>query len=315
MTGFEVTGEVAAAGPVWIASYMKTGNTWMRLMLMHLLKPESSGWTPDQAISVGNGPLPRLHIERGSLIDTAMLTADEQDLLRPRVCDAEARATTERCFFKTHDAYRLNRDGAPIHGESAGQAALYLVRDPRDIALSLAPFWGWPLDKAVAFMNNPEADLQGIPKRFSIQIFQKTLDWSGHVASWLDQKRVPTLVIRYEDLRAAPAHWLTRAVEFLKLQASQADIARAVELTDFDRLKRQEETYGFFERFQPDTIFFRQGKSGEGRKLLGLDLRRAIEQAHGSTLERLGYRCGDDVVLSTDQRKEDGSSLAFRAEN
>ncbi|KQX20754.1 hypothetical protein ASD39_04140 [Sphingomonas sp. Root50] len=277
---------------------MKSGNTWMRLMLMHLLKPKDGGWTPDRAIDVGTGPLPRVNIESASLLDTSLLTADEQDLLRPRLCDAEARAETERCFFKSHDAYRFNRDGVPIHGESAGQAALYLVRDPRDIALSLAPFWGWSLDRTVAFINDPDADLQGIPKHFSQQIFQKTLDWSSHISSWLDQTRVPILVIRYEDLRASPVRWLTRAVEFLGLRVAAADIARAVELTDFDRLRREEETHGFSERFRVGTTFFRRAEPGEGRTLLDRPLRQAIERAHGAMMERLDYTCEDGVAVS-----------------
>jgi len=282
-------------GPVWIASYMKSGNTWMRLMLMHLLSP-GDDWTPDQAITVGTGPMPRSNIERDSLVDTSLLTAAEQDLLRPRLFDAEVRAATDRCFFKSHDAYRLNGEGVPIHGESAGQAALYLVRDPRDIALSLASFWGWPVGQAVAFLNHPDADLQGIPKRFSQQIFQKPLDWSGHVSSWLDQKRVPTLLIRYEDLRGAPVRWLTRAVEFLGLRVSAAAIARAVELTDFDRLKRGEETHGFSERFRADTAFFRRAEPGESRALLDREQRWLIERSHGSVMERLGYLQEDGVA-------------------
>lgn len=294
-----MTGRGAGDGPVWIASYMKSGNTWMRLMLMHLLQPrgEDDAWRPDQAISVGTGPLPRANIERASLLDTALLTAEEQDLLRPRLCDAEARAKSERCFFKSHDAYRFNRDDLPIHGEIAGQAALYLVRDPRDVALSLAPFWGWSLDRTVAFLNDPDADLQGIPKRFSQQIFQKCLDWSSHVSSWLDQERVPILVIRYEDLKVSPAAWLAKAAEFLELRISDADIERAVALTDFDRLKREEETYGFSERFRPDTSFFRRAEPGEGRTLLDRDLRTAIERAHGTVMARLGYSCEDGIAI------------------
>lgn len=268
---------------------MKSGNTWMRLMMMHLLKPHEESWTPDQQITVGTGPLPRSDIERASFIDTSLLSADEQDLLRPLLCDAEAREQPERCFFKTHDAYRFNRDGAPIHGSAPRQAALYLVRDPRDIAISLATFWNWSRERTVAFMNNPEGDLQGIPRHFSRQIFQKTLDWSAHIASWLEQDRVPTLPIRYEDLRAAPGHWLARALDFLEIRASTAEIDRAVQLTDFKRLKREEEAHGFSERFKPEIPFFRRGETGEGRALLAPELLASIERVHAPMMARLGY--------------------------
>jgi len=296
-----VTSFRRAEGPVWIASYMKSGNTWMRLMMMHLLKPDAGQWTPDQQITVGTGPLPRANIDEASFIETALLSADEQDLLRPRLCDAEAREAADRCFFKTHDAYRLNRDGIPVHGTSSGQAALYLVRDPRDIALSLATFWNWTLQRTVSFMNDPEADLHGVPKHFSKQIFQKTQDWSSHVASWLEQDRVPVLPIRYEDLRAAPAIWLTRAAEFLGIGASPDQIRGAVEFTDFARLQREEARHGFAERFKPEIPFFRRAEPGEGRALLDPDLVASIEHAHGRLMDRLGYsrESGTAIAIAT----------------
>lgn len=286
-------------GPVWIASYMKSGNTWMRLMMMHLLKPEAAQWTPDQHITVGTGPLPRSIIDEASLIETSLLTAEEQDLLRPRLCDAEARAEADRCFFKSHDAYRFNREGIPVHGASAGQVALYLVRDPRDIAVSLATFWNWSPCRTVAFMNDPQGDLQGIPRHFSKQIFQKTQDWSSHVASWLDQDVVPTLLIRYEDLLASPAEWLTRALEFLKIRVAPGDVERAIAFTDFARLQREELKHGFSERFKPEIPFFRRAEPGEGRALLDSDLVDSLERAHGLMMERLGYPRGREAAART----------------
>ena len=145
-------------------------------------------------------------------------------------------------------------------------------------------------------MNDPEADLQGIPKHYSRQIFQKTQDWSSHVASWLDQDAVPVLLIRYEDLRAAPAMWLSRALEFLKIPFSSGDIQRAVNFTDFDRLKREEAVHGFSERFKPDVPFFRSAVPGEGRTLLDRDLVASIERVHGPMMDRLGYSRESNVA-------------------
>ena len=286
MTGADVDGH---RGTVWIASYMKSGNTWMRLMLMHLLSPQDRPWTPDQEISIGTGPLPRTWIEQASLIDTSLLTAAEQDLLRPRLCDAEGSSAAGRCYFKTHDAYRYNSVGEPIHGINPGQAALYLVRDPRDVAVSLARFWGFSLGRTVSFLNDPDADLQGIPRRFSQQIFQKTGDWSAHVASWLDQDRVPVLLIRYEDLRREPSVWLKRALDFLGVPVPAADVARAIELTAFERLQAAERVHGFTEQSRPGVPFFRRAEPGEGTRVLEPDLMDALQRAHGPMMDRLGY--------------------------
>jgi aryl sulfotransferase len=281
-----------AAEIVWLASYPKAGNTWMRLLLMHLLDHAAESWMPDEPIGTGHGnPIQRNQLEELCLTDVSLLSPEECDLLRPRLYAALLQSVPGRLMLKTHDAYRLNRDGQPVLAANVAQRALYLVRDPRDVAVSLAAFWNESIERTVAFMNRADASLAGSPRNFNKQLHQRLYDWSGHVRSWLDQDRLPVLLVRYEELRAAPATWLGRVADFLGVAATQADLERAVRLTSFEQLQHAERQRGFCEHPRRTAPFFRRAQPGEWREALPAAALAAIEQIHGPMMERLGYPC------------------------
>ncbi len=282
----------SATDIVWLASYPKAGNTWIRLLLMHLLNPAAESWLPDQVIGLGNGnPIHRRQIEELCLADVSLLSHEECDLLRPRLYATLTQSIPGRLLLKTHDAYRLNRDGQPVLGASVPQRALYLVRDPRDVAVSLAAFWNTSIEYAVAIMNQADASLASSARIFNEQLHQRLHDWSGHVRSWLDQQRLPVLLVRYEDLRTAPLAWLTRVADFLEVATTRTELERAVRLTSFERLQHAERQYGFCEHSRRTGPFFRRAQPGEWREALPAAALAAIEQAHGPMMQRLGYRC------------------------
>jgi aryl sulfotransferase len=282
----------AATEIVWLASYLKAGNTWVRLLLMHLLNPAAESWTPDQPIGTTAGtPIHRSQAEELCHLDASLLSPEESDLLRPLLYEALIQSVPGRLVLKTHDAFRRNRDGRPVLSARVPQKALYLVRDPRDVAVSLAAFWNRSIERTVAFMNRPDASLAGLPGAFNKQLYQQLHDWSGHVRSWLDQQDLAVLVVRYEELRAAPVACLERIAGFLKIPATPPDLERAVRLTDFARLQRAEERHGFLEHSRSSAPFFRRAQPGEWREALPANLQLSLEQAHGACMQRLGYAC------------------------
>lgn len=290
---------------VWLASYPKAGNTWMRLLLMYLLRPDAADWTPDQPLSrTVINPLHRSHVEELCLLDASMLTPTESDLLRPRLYEVAARSTLQadagQHFFKVHDAYRYNSAGIPVLGDSPGQKAVYLVRDPRDVAISLAVFTNQTTAAAVDAMNRQDHFLAAASCRFNAQVSQHLLDWSGHARSWLDQERIPVLLVRYEDLRAAPATWLQQVADFVGLRASRAQIEHAVRMTRFERLQQAEARHGFGEHLgSASSRFFRRAEPGEWRQMLEPQLVLALEAAHWRMMQRLGYALSDAATQMT----------------
>jgi aryl sulfotransferase len=197
----------------------------------------------------------------------------------------------EECrYVKLHDAFRLGADGAPLLGLGRARGAVYLIRDPRDVAISLAHHNGSSIDAAIRLLNSPDGALADKPTRRFRQLPQVTGDWSGHVDGWMGQSSLPLHAIRYEDLLADTAGILSKALRFLDIEADPARIGRAVRFADFQELRRQERAEPFVEGWAKSSApFFRSGRAGAWREVLSDAQSAAIEAAHGPVMRRFGY--------------------------
>lgn len=288
---------------IWLASYPKSGNTWMRVLLANLT---ADG---DQAVDINRLPggiaSARGPFDRLTLIDSSLLSHAEIDALRPRVHAAQAAGDVagddddeERDadlpvrFVKVHDAYLHAPGGEPLlAGARAAAGAIVIVRDPRDVAPSLANHSRFGIDEAIAFMNDAGACFSGRTDRAHLQLRQRLLTWSAHIASWLSQTDIPVHLVRYEDLQADTERVLRDALVFAQHEASAAQIARAARLAGFAQLRAQEQAKGFREapRSRPGGRFFRRGEAGAWRDELTLEQVARIEERHAAMMQRLGY--------------------------
>ena len=286
---------------IWLASYPKSGNTWMRMLIANL---SAGGDTPIDINDVrfdGGMASARAPFERLSLIDSALLTYDESDRIRPLLYramrnsagdeeDGDISASAQ--FIKVHDAYTFTADGdALLGGSEAADGAILVVRDPRGVAPSLASHLGLSIDQAIAFMQDVNASFCGAPGRFYNQLRQQLPGWTGHTASWLDQRDLPVAVVRYEDLQSNTADELRRVLDFAGHDATDEQIERAVRFADFKELQRQEREKGFGEAPRPHANgnFFRRGVADGWRDELTDDQIARIEAAHAPMMRRLGY--------------------------
>ena len=284
---------------IWLASYPKSGNTWMRVLLANLA---ADG---DQAVDINRLPggiaSARAPFDRLTLIDSSLLSHAEIDALRPRVHAAQAAGDVasdddeERVadlpvrFVKVHDAYvRTSNGEALLAGAHAASGAIVIVRDPRDVAPSLANHSRFGIDEAIAFMNDAGACFSGRTDRAHLQLRQRLLTWSAHIASWLSQTDIPVHLVRYEDLQADPVATLRAALDFAQHQASDAAIGRAVRLSAFDGIAAQERQSGFREA-PSQRRFFRRGTAGAWRDELTPAQVARIEEDHAAMMRQLGY--------------------------
>jgi sulfotransferase family protein len=290
---------------IWLASYPKSGNTWLCVLIANVMAKVKSPIDINK-IFIGGSAGNREILDYFTLIDSSLLTHDEIDCLRPRTYEAIARGgfhrnrdTTEPLwpirFFKAHDAYTANPAGESLFGDSA-YGAIVIVRDPRDVAPSLANHLGCSIDEAITFMNDNDAGFYRNTDRQGVQLRQKVHSWSANVASWLDQTDIPIHLVRYEDLRKAPAETLGCALAFAGLAASDQEIRRAVAFSDFAALRQQEQQKGFDQAPRPGTTFFRRGAVGSWRDELTRDQVAGVESHHARMMRRLGY----DLSYATD---------------
>jgi hypothetical protein len=271
-------------GLVWLASYPKSGNTWMRVLLHNLMagSPEPADinvlWHEETLVG-------RWRFGDDMLVDSDLLHWRELESLRPLHCDFVADTLKTAFFYKTHDRF-TGRAGQPVLGTRA-RAALYLVRDPRDVAISLSHHAGISLDRAIAVMMDEARESGG-----GIQVRYLQGDWAGHVSGWTGQDLIPTKIVRYEDLRSDTVAAVTEALTFLGGTGTEAEIERAVVHSRLSELQRQEAARGFREA-RPGQRFFRSGRIGEWREVLTASQRRLIEEWCGPLMLRLGYAPGE----------------------
>lgn len=270
-------------GIVWIASYPKSGNTWVRCLISSLLAEGASPDLDDLGNICPNG-VGRQWIENIVDIPTDDLTSQELALVRAdayRVLAAEGKQP--RCI-KVHDRY--DPELFPIEA-SAG--VVYIVRDPRDVAPSWACHMGVSLDNAISRMAKVDFCLGRSITNLNAQSPQILGSWSQHAESWLELETAPLLLLRYEDLLAEPVVQVARLAEFLGLGADRQLAARTADACRFDVLRQAEEAMGFIEKLEHMERFFRRGQSGVWSDALSATQQARILTDHGDTMSKLGY--------------------------
>ena len=272
---------------VWLASYLKSGNTWTRLLLANFLADSEQAVNINHILEAlpGFHPCDRGWFDRATGLSSSDCTNDEIEPLRPAALRAHAaEAAGGRQFCKVHDALH----DTALFPEDVSAGAVYLVRNPLDVAVSWAFHVGEEdFSRIVTRMNDRRYVLGG---GCDSQLRQRLLDWSGHVESWRSAP-FPVLVVRYEDLLADTVGQLARMTRFLGLDgaADESRLRRAAAAADFTRLQEQEARLGFRERHQLCGRFFRSGRSGDWRRHLSAAQARRITRRHGAVMRACGY--------------------------
>jgi aryl sulfotransferase len=280
-------------GIVWMASYPRSGNTWLRIFLANLLSEDSEGIDINELNDALDGVAIASHrkpFDDIAGIDSSELTPDEIDILRPRIYEAIAAANDKPLYVKVHDAFLLTPDGEPLMPVKATRAAVYIVRNPLDVAVSIGFFSGYhEFDLTIAQMADPDRVLSFRPDMLSEQLRQRLSTWSGHVTSWVDTKDIKCHIIRYEDMVQNPLDSFTAIVRFLGLPYDSSAIRNAIERARFDTLRGTEERRGFAAKPVEAQVFFREGRVGGWRDYLSASQATKIVADHRTVMERLGY--------------------------
>lgn len=244
---------------VWIASYPKSGNTWMRFLLHHYLFGE-----PKNSLEL-NRRIPDLHRPSGR-IDTSQ----------------------ERLLVKTH--FPLT-ESLPYLAMT--DRAVHIRRHPKDVLLSgmnYARLEGNRTPDAAAYARafiEAGGDPAWIEMGFGT--------WVSHAASWRTTDRFPVHSVSYEALRADTPGVFRGVLEFLGETVDEDRLSRAVELSDFARMQgieRQEKARGgesLFrggrESLQRGALFMNKGATGQTLAHIGPALDAAFDAAFAEAID------------------------------
>lgn len=275
-------------GLCWLASYPKSGSTWLRAMLTVYLDP-SRPLDLDRLVGFNDvDRLQRLIDETG--IDVALLDDADQAELRAALFRREAAAATSGPrFVKTHLANRhVSATTGQLFDQHCGRA-VYVLRHPFDVAVSYSHYVPQPLSRIVELMCSDETVLDRPGTGRPRVLAQPMTSWAGHVNSWVHQPALPVLTIRYEDMMDDAAGALSEAVDFVGLQRSTDALDAAVAATTFGRLSDSESRSGFRERAPLAERFFRRGIVGEGWEALTAGQRERLADSGGDVMDRFRY--------------------------
>jgi len=264
---------------LWLASYPKSGNTWLRCLYA--------------AYQFGGVSLKRI---QGSVGDVNPYiyhklspypnpSHKDQSLLRQAALLNEVHLADEKpVLVKTHFVNAQIDENYTIP-KTMTQGAMVIVRDPRDIALSFSRHLGKSVDDTIAAMNQYDFS---IVNKAGISSLLST--WSNNVATWVNEKRFPVEVMRYEDMQLHPARALRLLLGLKGVDDPDDDrIDHAVRVCGFKALQEKEAREGFAEASDHNDRFFNSGKCKQWLDGLTREQIEQIESDHGVVMKMMGY--------------------------
>jgi hypothetical protein len=280
----------------FLASYPKSGNTWCRVFLANYIGNTDEPVRLDELSGTEGIASERSFVDRWTGVESSLLTEGEIADFKMEGFRHMNRKLEARGLIKVHDAY-------PLHGEpdwfpaDAVAGVVYIVRNPLDVAKSLADHIGVSIDEAVCRLNDDNYALSETRSRLNLQFRQSLHSWSGHVESWLDGYKGQLCRIRYEDMLTEPEATFGKIVRALGYEYDEFRLKTAIRNSDFKVLKKDEQEHGFKERSRFTQSFFREGKSGAWRKYLSGQNVRDIVNRHRVLMTRLGYLSTGGEIL------------------
>jgi len=231
------------AGDVFLASYPRSGSTWLRFMLLEILAGQASGF------SNTNEMLPDVGKHQSGA----------------PVLPGNGR------LIKTHEPFRAEY-----------RKAIFLVRDPRDVALSEFAF-----HRALGLAGD---DFDVYLDQFLRRTVNPFGSWISHANSWVDAAgagRTQILQVNFEQLKRSPAPELERITDFLGMPEVRDRIPAAIANNSLQRMKEKEKAKP--QRTSARGNFIRSGSAGNWQSALTPQQAQLVQQYAGNLLARLGY--------------------------
>ena len=253
---------------LWIASYPKSGNTYMRSFLSSLIYTKDGRFNFNllkkiKQFDIGEQYQFVQKIDRHdySNLNDIKVVSKYWEMAQKRINEVG-----DSFIFKTHAA-NLMWQNYKYTDESRTLGVIYLIRDPRDVAVSYAHHFEKDIDMVINNMIKTDAQTTNPKKTIGTPLSS----WDVHIQSW-EMLNVPKLIIRYEDLIKKPEKIFSKIINFLKnnlkinFEINKQKFNSIIKNTNFKSLKKMEIEGGFPEQIST-RVFFRKGTYEAGKEL------------------------------------------------
>ena len=278
---------------IWIASYPKSGNTWLRALLASYYFTNEGSFSLSLLDKIDAFPSDKFFKEYNDQFskveDTSKYWLKEQEKINKK---------NKITFLKTHSAIcKINGNSFTNKENSIG--AIYIVRDPRNVITSVSNHYQISIEDAFQFMKDEKRGI--INKKDGRYLgFQAVWSWSINQKTWVENNLFPVLVIKYEDLLKETYNTLRKVIEFINKISNSSKIfnkskgKNSIKNTSFEKLQRMENDHGFAEAINKKETnkkikFFNLGQKNNYKNLLSQDLIIKMNEFYKEELIKFNY--------------------------
>ena len=276
---------------IWIASYPKSGNTWVRSLISSYYYSDDQSFEFKLLEKIPQYPGPKF-------IKKKVKKPGEVSLYWKSSQD-EIIKNNKDIFLKTHNAM-VSLNGNFFTSEISSLGAIYIVRDPRNIITSLKNHYNFrDYKSSLEFMTSEKKYIWDDRFKNDYTGFQFLGSWSKHYKSWVNNKNFKVFFLKYEDLEKntqSAMYEMIKFINFLKKDKTVINnnkIANCIKFTKFNLLKKKEKESGFPENIgknhEKKIDFFNLGPENKWEKKLPKEILQKANNIFKEDLKFLNY--------------------------
>ena len=276
---------------IWIASYPKSGNTYLRSFLASYYYSNNGKFDFEQLLKIHQFP----NMKFSKIKPTSKEEASKYWIFNQNNFFNKTRLN----FVKTHNCL-LPFQGNEFTSSNETLGGIYIVRDPRNVITSITHHYSINYEKALDYMLDEDCSL--LEKSFDQDYSNFTYlnSWSNHYKSWKNNKIFEILFIKYEDLEKNKEDTFKKIILFVEKitkknsKLNEKKFLNSVKSTNFSNLKNKELNEGFEESVYSNKTgkkinFFNLGFSNRWQKLLPIDIKDKVNEKFKKSLAELNY--------------------------
>ena len=279
---------------IWIASYPKSGNTWLRSLISSYYYSEKGHFNQNFLPNISQFPQEKyfksFNYDPRVVTDTVKFWISAQEIINK---DKKFK------FFKTHNILgAINNSKFTDKKNTIG--CIYVVRDPRNVLTSLQNHYEMSKEEALNFMLNENKFIYDHSVKNDYSNFQFISSWEKNYQSWINQKNFSVITIKYEDLINDTLETFKKVIEYIKLITKSQEgynykkAENSIQSTSFEKMRNIEKKDGFTESILSKNEsrkipFFHLGPKNDWRNIFDENYQKKLNLIFKQNLKELNY--------------------------